>query len=285
LVVGVIFLVGITEVVLMTSQMTEVASTGLDFLPTNLWSAAPERIDEEQRGFGHHDSLAPLERTNLDLIGNIPIEVDSQEVTIFEEEASASSELVGWLFVRNLSHLLLSLEALGAYSVEDLALLDARDRRRLWMEVSLGAAAKGEDVGAALAHWEAHMATLGDPPAAPRIPPPPPPSPLTPSVQANHHRQLVFEEPTTEARAAPEPRVQQPPPPGNHPPEPLLPDPRAPETTTEATAEPCFSSLATEDRPLNAPSSLSFDEIAMYINSSPNGRRYFGANFQVMSGT
>lgn len=77
-----------------------------------------------------------------------------------DKDPAATPELVDWLAQRKLGHLQVSLEALGAYHPRDLFGLDSRDRRRLWMEASLGAAALGEDVNKAVAHWEKAMSQV-----------------------------------------------------------------------------------------------------------------------------
>jgi len=68
--------------------------------------------------------------------------------------AAMEAELVTWLLARGLGALRCGLEALGAYRVGDLTLLDVRDERRLWMEVNLQAAARGGDVAAVAKAWE-----------------------------------------------------------------------------------------------------------------------------------
>lgn len=227
-------------------------------------------------------------------------EEKEEEGSLRLERAALSGALEAWLAARGLGFLGESLAGLGALELDDLGRLDVRDRRRLWLEVSLESAARGLPYPGLIEQWEA--LALPPPPHRPPIPAEPPkPRAWVPRVarvasgapsrlvDRRAHAERLGPEGYSRRRAkasaatlgAVMPAVKFAAKKGGA----ALPHEAAVELAGRGASEspelgcsplgrPGAASAAAGRRPLR------YDEIAIVINSTPHGNRYFGENFQ-----
>lgn len=176
---------------------------------------------------------------------------------------SVDSDLLKVLRANNLQSLVESLESLGVYQVSDLSFLDHRDRRRLWLEAALHAASDGEDTTVAVSSWENLIQQVQ---VDPVISSPPLSVEMKP-VESN-------------------PKSNQPSPDGMRRTE-SMPSQVKPVVSTKHVSSTgskrpvVCNRIAVRDS--RAMKKQDVETIAVFINSSPNGRRYFGENFQVLA--
>lgn len=258
-----------------------------------LFISSTELLITHQRAASHNPQVNVI-KTVIRHAPEPPSQISSQistpidVITVSYNETNLDEELLEFkqiLSKHGISFLFESLVSLGAYRMNDLKYLDNKDRRRLLLETSLHAGSIGQSPTMAVESWEGILKNVGEwkPVQIPNINDNKminvPSRSLTESKTIPIEKTEVKTKSKTITNVKSEIKTES-------------------KTNTNVKLEMKTESktittekislkvncnhpkLPTTTHQASPPHQVSFDNIAIYINSSPDGRRYFGENFQ-----